>query len=115
VPPEPVAVPVYVVVTIGDVVAEPLATGVTEPTPLSMEKEAAFEVVQESVAVSPGAMDDGLAESEHMGAAGGGGDITCWFLKTTAAQTGPTGTSTFPSAGVTDRSFQVLPAGTSVT
>jgi len=69
-------VPVYVVVAVGETEVEPLATGVTEPTPLSMEKEAAFEVVQESVAEPPFWMDGGLAESEHVGAAGGGGVVT---------------------------------------
>ena len=32
-PPAPVAVPVYVVVLVGETLLEPLATDVTEPTP----------------------------------------------------------------------------------
>ena len=45
VPPLPVAVPVYVVVTVGETVREPEATGVTTPMPLSIENDTVALVV----------------------------------------------------------------------
>ena len=47
-PPDPVAVPVYVVVVVGETDFEPEATGVTEPILLSILNEVAFVVVHES-------------------------------------------------------------------
>ena len=47
-PPAPVAVPVYVVVAVGDTGFEPDATGVTAPMPWLIENDAALDVVQES-------------------------------------------------------------------
>lgn len=46
------------------------------PTPLFMEPEVAFCEVQESVTSSPESMEDGLAVSAHVGAAGGGACVT---------------------------------------
>ena len=74
VPPAPVAVPVKVVLAvIAGVVVEPAPTGVTEPTPWLIENVFAFEVVQERMEVPPELTLVGLAESAHVGAAGGGG------------------------------------------
>jgi hypothetical protein len=49
---------------------EPAATGVTSPTPLSIVKSVASEVVHESVEESPGLTDDGLAESVQASSGG---------------------------------------------
>ncbi|KKW45342.1 MAG: hypothetical protein UY97_C0025G0006 [Parcubacteria group bacterium GW2011_GWB1_57_6] len=70
-PPGPVAVPVYVVVTAGATDVEPDSTGVTEPTPLSILKSAAFAVVHESVEAEPPTTEVGDAESVQTGAGGG--------------------------------------------
>ena len=48
---------------------EPPDTGVTLPTPLSMEAVVAPELVQVSVEVLPGAMGVGLAENDPVGGA----------------------------------------------
>lgn len=66
VPPEPFAVPVYVVVAAGETVTEPLAD-VKAPTPWLMEPEIAFWDVQESVAALPLEMDVGLMDKEQLG------------------------------------------------
>jgi hypothetical protein len=58
VPPGPVAVSRYVVLVEGCTSLLPAATGVTEPMLLLMDALVALVVVQESVAVSPGAMED---------------------------------------------------------
>ncbi len=66
----------------------------------------------------PFCIELGDAEREQVGFfgfGGGVGDTTCWFLNTTATQLLPLVTVTFPLAGVTDRSFHVLPADISVT
>ena len=76
VPLEPVAVPVYVVVTVGDVLVEPAETGVTSPMLLSMENEVAFVVVHESVEESPGTIESGSAESVQASVGGGGAELT---------------------------------------
>jgi hypothetical protein len=53
-PPEPIAVPVYVVSPLtGGLVVDPLPTEETPPIPLSMVKLVAFAVAHESVVVSP--------------------------------------------------------------
>ena len=72
VPPEPVAVPVYVVSEVGDTEANPVATSVTTPTLWSMEKAFAPVVVHKSLAWLPTVTEVGLAESVQVGAAGGG-------------------------------------------
>jgi 2-keto-3-deoxy-galactonokinase len=74
-PPEPVAVPVYVVEVVGETEVLPEATGVTEPTLLSIEKEVALVVVHESDEDEPVWIVPGLADSVQVGAAGGGGGI----------------------------------------
>ncbi len=71
-PPEPVAVPVNVVVAVGETDVVPEATGVTEPIPLSIENEVALVVVQESEEEPPVWIDVGFAESVQVGAGGGG-------------------------------------------
>lgn len=53
VPPAPVAVPVYVVFVVGEVVVAPEATDVVEPMPLSIINEAAFVVVHDSIEDEP--------------------------------------------------------------
>ena len=53
VPPGPVAVPVYVVLAVGDTLVEPELTGVTLPMLLSIAKDVAFVVVHESVEDAP--------------------------------------------------------------
>ena len=72
-PPEPVAVPVYVVITVGEIVREPEATGVTEPMLWLIENDVALDVVQESVEDEPVWMEDGEAVSAQVGTGGGGG------------------------------------------
>ena len=52
-PPEPVAVPVYVVVVVGEVDVAPEATGVEEPMLLSIENEVVFDVVHDNVEDDP--------------------------------------------------------------
>lgn len=73
-PPEPVAVPVYVVVSVGLTEVEPEATGVTAPMLLSMEKPVALVVVHDKAEFSPLAIVSGFAESVQVGAGGGGGN-----------------------------------------
>ena len=51
----------------------PPKTGVTEPTPLSIENEVELVVVHESVVELPATIEYGSAESVHVGAGGGGG------------------------------------------
>jgi hypothetical protein len=101
---------------IAAVVVAPPATGVVEPILLSIAKEAVFVVVHESVEELPEVTDVGEAVRVQAGAGSGGGvtGTTCWFLKTTAAHAEPLCTVTSPLAGVTERSFQVLPGSTSV-
>lgn len=53
VPPGPVAVPVYVVLVVGDTDFVPPATGVTLPILLFIENEVAFAVVHERVEDEP--------------------------------------------------------------
>lgn len=53
-----------VLAVIGGVVVEPLATGVTIPTPLSITIDVAFEVFHESIAVPPEATEEGVAVNE---------------------------------------------------
>ena len=55
------------VVSVGETVLEPDATGVTEPTLLSIESVVAFVVVHESEEEPPEATEVGLAESVHEG------------------------------------------------
>ena len=62
-PSEPRAVPVYVVVIVGETVTEPAGTGVTAPTPLLMENEVELIVVHESVEEEPSVMVGDEAES----------------------------------------------------
>jgi len=69
----PVATPSYEVVTVGDTVFDPDATGVTVPTPLPTESVVAFVVVQESFEEPPMVIEAGLAERVQVGAEGGGG------------------------------------------
>ena len=52
-PPEPVAVPVYIVVFIGDTDLVPASTGVTKPMSWSIENDVASLVLQESVEEPP--------------------------------------------------------------
>ena len=66
VPPAPVAVSVYVVVTEGETPTDPLAGSL--PTPLSIVTLVAFVVDHVSVALCPGWMEVGLAEKEAVGA-----------------------------------------------
>ena len=73
-PPAPVTVPVYVVVLPGVTAREPAARGVAAPTPLSMESDVAFAVVQERVEEPPEAMEAGLAARVQVGAGGGGAE-----------------------------------------
>jgi len=62
-----------VVVVDGETELEPEATGVTEPTPLSILKVVAFAVVHERTDEAPVVIDVGEAEREHVGADGDGG------------------------------------------
>ena len=73
VPPAPAAVPVYMIVAAGVTDVEPEATGVTEPTPLSIANAVVFAVVHESVEDEPVVMDAGDAVRVQIGAAGAGG------------------------------------------
>lgn len=75
VPPAPVAVPVYVVVTVGDTACVPAATGVTAPIPWLREKVVAFWVVHESVEEPPELMVVGFAVSVQA-TEGGGLEVT---------------------------------------
>ena len=72
-PPAPVAVPVYVAVTRGEMDREPDATGVTAPILWSIENEVVFSVSHESVVAVPTCTEDGETDSTHVGAGGGGG------------------------------------------
>ncbi len=74
VPPGPVTVALYVVVSVGETTFEPPATGVTEPMPLSIEIDDALSVVHESVEEPPNVVIVvGDAESTQLGSGGGGG------------------------------------------
>lgn len=73
VPPGPVAVPVKVVVVTGEMEVEPATTGVSVPTPLSIENDVVFAVVHESVELPPTVIEVGVATSVQTGAGGGGG------------------------------------------
>src|SRR3954468_5800209 len=66
VPPGPIAVSVYVVVTVGCTEVEPESG--CEPTPLSMVTVVAFVVVQTSDEFCPEAIVPGVAENEIVGA-----------------------------------------------
>ena len=61
----------YVVSTVGETETLPDATGVDVPTLLSIEKVAAFVVVQESEDESPEFMTAGFAESVQASVGGG--------------------------------------------
>src|SRR4051812_18639015 len=73
VPPAPLTVAVHVVVTAGDGMTEPPATGVTVPIPLSMDTLVALADAHVSVVVAPCVMLVGSALTVHEGAGGGGG------------------------------------------
>lgn len=70
VPPGPVTVPAYVVLLDGETSFEPLATGVTAPTPLSIENDEPFVVVHDKVDALPATIEVGLAESVQVGGGG---------------------------------------------
>ena len=72
-PPEPVAVPVYVVVAVGETFLVLDATGVTKPIPLLILNVLAFVVVHESVEEFPVCIIVGFAVNVQVGAGGGGG------------------------------------------
>jgi hypothetical protein len=91
-----------VVVVVGDVVADPAATGVTAPIPLSILKEVAFVVVQESVELSPACIDDGFALSVQVGR--GGVTVTVTFAVQCTVPPEPVAVSVYVvvTVGVTD-------------
>jgi hypothetical protein len=62
-----------VVVTAGETVLVPEATGVSEPMLLSIEKVVALVVVHESTEEAPTVIEAGAATSVQTGATGGGG------------------------------------------
>ena len=73
-PPAPVVVTVYVVLTLGETVTEPLqVTDCDTPLPLLIAHELAFVLVIESVDEAPLATSVGEADTVTVGAAGGGG------------------------------------------
>ncbi|MEK7515749.1 MAG: hypothetical protein AAB555_02365 [Patescibacteria group bacterium] len=72
-PPVPVAVPMYVVVVVGETDTVLDATGVEVPMPLSIKNKVAFAVVHESTEEEPLLIVEGFAESVHTGGGGGGG------------------------------------------
>ena len=67
VPDEPLTLPVYVVVTVGVTLREPLATGMTAPIPWSIVNDVAFVVVHDSVELFPNGIDVGAADNVHVG------------------------------------------------
>jgi len=69
--PSFVAVPVYVVVTVGETDLEPADVGVTIPMSLSIEKEVELVAVQERVAALPRVIEPGDADRVQLGAFGG--------------------------------------------
>lgn len=68
VPPDPLAVSVYVVVLCGRTVVVPV--NAIPPMPLSMLAEVALEMAHESVAASPSPIAAGIAVKEICGALG---------------------------------------------
>lgn len=72
----PVAVPVYVVVVVGETDTVLDATGVDVPTPLSILKALAFSIVHERADDEPILIAAGEAESVQDGAEGGGVGVT---------------------------------------
>ena len=60
-----------------DTAVAPEITGVTAPTPWSIEAEIAFVVVHESADASPAFTDEGVAVKVHAGVAGGVTTIVC--------------------------------------
>ena len=70
VPPAPVAVSRYAVVTLGETVVEPEAIGETTPMPLSIDADVASVVVQESVEEPPERIGVGEATSVQDGVFG---------------------------------------------
>lgn len=115
VPPAPVAVPVYVVVTVGDTEFVPTLTGVTEPIPLLMLNVVAFDVVHDSVDEEPLLIVVGEAISVQTGALGGGGaDVTVIVAVHVTEPPAPVAVPVYvvtPSGGVT----VLEPAATGVT
>ncbi|MFQ5541148.1 MAG: hypothetical protein ACE5F4_02795, partial [Candidatus Paceibacteria bacterium] len=69
----PMNVPVYRVSLEGKTVTEPFDTGLALPALLLIEPLAAFDDVQDKVALSPLATLAGVTESVHAGPVGGGG------------------------------------------
>jgi hypothetical protein len=65
-----------VVVVPGVTVVVPDATGVTEPTPVSMLNAVAFVVVHERSDEAPVVIEEGDEEKVQVGAPGGGGEVT---------------------------------------
>lgn len=61
-----------------DTAVEPAMTGVTAPTPWSIEAETALVVVHESAEASPAETVEGFALKVHAGVAGGVTTIACW-------------------------------------
>jgi hypothetical protein len=59
-----------VVVVAGETDVEPDASGVTAPTPWSIESDVALLLVQDSVLEPPAVIEVGLAESVTLGAVG---------------------------------------------
>jgi hypothetical protein len=72
-PSGPVAVPVYVVSTVGETDTLPATTGVEVPIVLSIKKVVASAVVHESTEDPPEFIAVGFAESVQAGVCGGGG------------------------------------------
>ena len=85
-PPAPVAVPVYVVVVVGETEDEPPATGETEPMPLLIENVVALPVTHESEDVAPCGTAVGFAVSEQVG---GGGATTVTMVEQVAVPPSP--------------------------
>src|SRR5712664_3578270 len=83
VPPGPIAVSVYVVVTVGCTEVEPESG--CDPTPLSMVTVVAFVVVQTSDELCPEAIVLGVAENEIVG----GGKFTVTVAVLIAVPPGP--------------------------
>ncbi len=112
VPPGPVAVPVYVVVAVGETTRVPLGTGVTEPMPWLIEKETAFVVVHVSVELLPSTMVTGFEERVQVGAeGGGGGTFTLTIAVHDAVPPGPVAVPVYVVVAVGDTEREPLATG----
>ena len=85
----PVAVPMYVVVAVGETAVVPPGTGVLSPMPLSKENEVAFVVVHVSIEGFPAVTAVGFAERVHAGDKGVDGGVTVIVAEQVAEPPGP--------------------------